>query len=31
VKRLVLCRVGAFGGVDSCRVRKCGNAQPKGG
>jgi hypothetical protein len=25
VKRLFLCKVRAFGGVDSCRVRKCGN------
>ncbi len=31
VKRLVLCKVGAFRGVDNCRARKCGNARPKGG
>jgi hypothetical protein len=28
VKRLVLCKVQAFGGVDSCKVRKCGNEGP---
>ncbi len=31
VKRLFLCKVGAFGGVDSCRTKKCGNGGPKGG
>jgi hypothetical protein len=31
VKRLFLFKVGGFGGVDSCRARKCGNGGSKGG
>ncbi len=31
VKRPALCKVGTFGGVDSCRTRKCGNGGPKKG
>jgi hypothetical protein len=31
VKKLLLCKLGAFGVVDSCKVRKCGNRGPKGG
>ncbi len=31
VKRFFLRKVGAFGGVDSCKVRICGNGGSKGG